>query len=226
MKHSEIITHIAGALVAVQKELKPVLKDGTNPHFKNRYATLDALTEYVRPILASHGIVLLQGGTESGGVETMLIHNSGEWISSSYQIPLEKGTAQSAGSAITYGRRYGLASILALTTDEDDDAEGAVKLSRLQDGYSRDQTIGPTRVTSTGPEYAATSCPVCHSDMWDNRLTKKNPKQPDFKCKDPKCSGAIWPPKGGPVNGTAENTRLVRDSLQTKVAGDDDELPF
>ena len=32
--------------------------------------------------------------------------------------------------------------------------------------------------------------------MWDNREGKRNPKAPDFKCKDPGCGGVIWPPRG------------------------------
>lgn len=39
------------------------------------------------------------------------------------------------------------------------------------------------------------NCPICSSEMWDNRETKKNPKAPDFKCKDKTCDGVIWPPK-------------------------------
>ncbi|HKG90291.1 MAG TPA: hypothetical protein VKA84_00290, partial [Gemmatimonadaceae bacterium] len=32
--------------------------------------------------------------------------------------------------------------------------------------------------------------------MWDNREGKRNPKAPDFKCKDRDCGGVIWPPRG------------------------------
>ncbi len=42
-----------------------------------------------------------------------------------------------------------------------------------------------------------TQCPKCEGPMWDNRATKRNPKQPDFKCKDRDCTGVIWPPKPG-----------------------------
>lgn len=42
-----------------------------------------------------------------------------------------------------------------------------------------------------------TQCPKCNGAMWDNRSTKRNPKQPDFKCKDRECTGVIWPPKNG-----------------------------
>lgn len=131
MNQSADIGAIAAALVAVQKRIEPVVKDSTNPHFKNRYASLDSITEYVRPLLAEHGIAVIQGGGDltNGGlmVVTTLLHESGQWISSSYEMPLEKATPQAAGSAITYGRRYGLASFLALTTEEDDDGNSASK---------------------------------------------------------------------------------------------------
>jgi hypothetical protein len=42
---------------------------------------------------------------------------------------------------------------------------------------------------------ATPACPKCSGPMWDNRAGKKNPKAPDFKCKDKGCDGAIWPPK-------------------------------
>ena len=29
--------------------------------------------------------------------------------------------------------------------------------------------------------------------MWDNRLNKRNPKAPDFKCRDRRCDGVVWP---------------------------------
>ena len=42
----------------------------------------------------------------------------------------------------------------------------------------------------------AESCPKCGGAVIDNRLTKRNPKAPDFKCKDRSCDGVIWPPRG------------------------------
>src|SRR5215207_783031 len=41
------------------------------------------------------------------------------------------------------------------------------------------------------------SCPKCGGRMWDNRLTKRNPRAPDFKCRDRSCDGVIWPGKPG-----------------------------
>jgi hypothetical protein len=42
---------------------------------------------------------------------------------------------------------------------------------------------------------APPSCPKCAGPMWDNREGKRNPKAPDFKCKDRNCQGVIWPPR-------------------------------
>ncbi len=52
---------------------------------------------------------------------------------------------------------------------------------------------------SSSPAEAGPSCPNCGGPMYDNRATKKNPRQPDFRCKgyrnDPPCDGVIWPPR-------------------------------
>jgi hypothetical protein len=42
---------------------------------------------------------------------------------------------------------------------------------------------------------ATPSCPKCGGEMWDNRENKRNPRAPDFKCKDRNCEGVIWPPR-------------------------------
>ena len=52
-------------------------------------------------------------------------------------------------------------------------------------------------------------CPKCGGRMWDNRVTKRNPKAPDFKCRDRSCDGVIWPPRataGAPAGDGAAST--------------------
>ena len=49
----------------------------------------------------------------------------------------------------------------------------------------------PTNATPS----LAPPCPKCGGDMWDNRESKRNPKAPDFKCKDKGCDGVVWPPR-------------------------------
>jgi hypothetical protein len=47
------------------------------------------------------------------------------------------------------------------------------------------------------------NCPKCQGPMWDNRIGKRNPKAPDFKCKDRECDGVVWPPRGAKPVGAA-----------------------
>jgi len=70
---------------------------------------------------------------ESGvaSVETMLCHESGEFISSVCSSPVSKQDAQGIGSAITYLRRYSLAAMCGIA-QEDDDGQHAVQEPQTQ----------------------------------------------------------------------------------------------
>jgi hypothetical protein len=130
MHKSETIGKLAESLAKAQAGIKSITKDRTNPHFKNRYATLDAILDAVRPTLAAQGLSIVQGASESTqgfNVETYLVHSSGEYIANVVAVPVSKQDAQGVGSAMTYGRRYGVSALLALSTDEDDDGEAAAK---------------------------------------------------------------------------------------------------
>jgi hypothetical protein len=61
------------------------------------------------------------------------------------------------------------------------------------------------------------SCPKCGGRMWDNRLTKRNPKAPDYKCRDRSCDGVIWPPKGEKAAEPAKAEKRVEET---------EEIPF
>jgi hypothetical protein len=63
---------------------------------------------------------------QSVTVESRIIHTSGEWISTTVTIPVTKPDAHGLGSALTYGRRYSVSALLAISADEDDDANGAI----------------------------------------------------------------------------------------------------
>lgn len=130
VKFSAEIQHIAAALLAFQAEATGVVKDSKNPHFKNRYASLEAVVDEARPVLQSVGISWMQApGTINGGnigMTTLLMHAaSGQWISSDMEIPLGKQDPQGAGSALTYAQRYALMASLGLPP-VDDDAESAM----------------------------------------------------------------------------------------------------
>lgn len=90
------------------------------------------------------------------------------------------------------------------------------------------------RPTAPAPRPAAASgkveaCPKCGGAMWDNRETKKNPKQPDFKCKDKACDGVIWPPKGKAPVQRPDIDPLDDDARVAHMMAQDEEkdlLPF
>jgi hypothetical protein len=129
MKHSESIKQIATALHQAQGKLTTAKKDAVNPHFKSKYADLGAVWDAARPVLQANGLVVTQtfsGDTgEAVTIDTTLIHSSGEWLSSSLTLKPTKPDPQGIGSAITYGRRYGLSAILGIVADEDDDGNAA-----------------------------------------------------------------------------------------------------
>ena len=134
MDRSETFASIVKAMVQVQGELKTVKKDRKNPFAENMYATLDAILEELLPNLNKHEIVLTQAPifeiAENGnmriGVETYLMHSSGEWFRyPPFFMQLEKGAkmnmAQSAGSVITYAKRYAVSAIFGISTGDDVD---------------------------------------------------------------------------------------------------------
>ena len=126
---SESIKEIAAALSKFQGEMIAVKKDATNPFYKSRYATLDIIWETIRKPLSENGLSIAQTMNVIEGksvLETTLYHVSGEWISGVQLANPIKEDPQALGSAITYARRYSLAAILGLVSDEDDDAEAAM----------------------------------------------------------------------------------------------------
>jgi len=132
VKHSESIKEIASALSKAQSVMGGAKKGSNNPFFKSKYADLGAVIEVLREPFAANGLSYSQFPIfESGsaGVETILMHDSGEWMSSVLLLPVVKHDAQGTGSAITYARRYALQSIAGVPA-EDDDGNAASQQSK------------------------------------------------------------------------------------------------
>jgi hypothetical protein len=128
MQSSATIKELATALAKAQAEMKNPTFDSTNPHFKNKFASLSAVREAVTPILTKHGLAITQfpkTGDGVAGCVSRLMHASGEWIEEECLLPLDKNNAQGAGSCITYARRYSLQGIAGVVAEEDDDANAA-----------------------------------------------------------------------------------------------------
>lgn len=124
MRTSETIGELSVALCKAQGELGHAAKLATNPHFKSRYADLQAIVDASRSVLAKNGLAVIHGCEGADGktvtVTCRLIHTSGQWIESSLALQPTKPDPQGIGSAITYGRRYTLASIVGIATEDDD----------------------------------------------------------------------------------------------------------
>lgn len=123
MKTSESIVKIAVAMACFTAEAENAAKNSKNPHFRSSYADLAEVINTVRPVLAKHGLSFLQAPRYENGivtVETMLLHSSGEFISSEVSAPVSKNDAQGVGSAITYCRRYGLSAMCGIAQEDDD----------------------------------------------------------------------------------------------------------
>jgi hypothetical protein len=118
--------------------------------------------------------------------------------------------------AVTYARRYGRTPASAPARELAQPAatiERETEVPVSEEPSAARADAGP--LASNEP-----SCPKCGGRMWDNRLTKRNPKAPDYKCRDRSCDGVIWPPKGE-KSGTAEKPEPA------KVASEEtEEIPF
>ena len=125
MEFSQTTKAIFEALAKFQGEVSNPKADADNPFFKSKYAKLDDILEMVRPLLSKHGLSVIQPpcSDETGvGVTTLITHSSGEYIKSDpFYLKLNnKQDAQAGGSAITYSRRYALASVLGIAQEDDD----------------------------------------------------------------------------------------------------------
>lgn len=127
MEKSQSIKELATALTKFQSEVNAVTKDGSNPFFKSKYATLENTIETVRDPLQKYGLSFAQFPSGENELVTILMHTSGEYLQSTVKMTPKDNTPQGQGSAITYMRRYALSAILGIATEEDDDGNSASK---------------------------------------------------------------------------------------------------
>lgn len=125
----ELITpELIAALCKAQAEFSPALKDASNPFFRSKYAPLDAVWNACKEGLKNNQLFVSQPTYNINGktmLRTRVYHASGGFISSEIEVVVAKqNDPQAFGSALTYFRRYSLASILGVVSD-DDDAEAA-----------------------------------------------------------------------------------------------------
>ena len=163
------LPNLAPALIKALAETQDIVADSTNPFHHNKYASLSAHLKALKPIFAKHGLAIMQfptSGYDGGvGVKTIVIHTSGEMLDSSIVIdaPMSKGkdkngndfeqrgfTGQQAGAVISYLRRYALASVAGVAT-EDDDAE----VDRVANGGEPAKSVSKTNYIPNASYQAA-----------------------------------------------------------------------
>jgi len=110
---------IYSKLFDIQQKIGAISKDQKNPFYKSKYFDINSLIAQVLPLLKEHKILLLQP-IDNGTVMTRLVDvETGNFVEGG--IPLSDiPDPQKMGGAITYYRRYSLASLLALQAEDDD----------------------------------------------------------------------------------------------------------
>ena len=128
MQTSDQINEIHAAYSKAQGAMIGAHKGTDNPFFKSRYSDLASVMEAIRKPFADNGLSFIQAPSFSDGkvsITTRIMHSSGQWYQSTLDVPVAKNDAQAVGSAISYGKRYGLQSMAGVPS-VDDDGEAAV----------------------------------------------------------------------------------------------------
>ena len=130
-RQSDNVSLLIEALINFQKDFHEISlkKDKKNEHLRNAYMTLDNILNTIRPLLSKNGLVIVQSLTGSY-LTSVLYHVSGQYIKTEMPFnPMSgnKGTndLQNLGGGITYAKRYQICAMLAISADNDDDAQNS-----------------------------------------------------------------------------------------------------
>jgi hypothetical protein len=121
---SDATDKIAPAYVKASALVQQAVENATNPRF-GRYADLTAVSDACKAALREQGITYMHvpmPASRDGhmALSVILIHSSGQYIGGQIEMPLPKSDPQGYGSALTYARRYSLASICGVLIADDD----------------------------------------------------------------------------------------------------------
>jgi hypothetical protein len=151
------INELAAALAKAQAAINPAARESENPHLRSRYADLASVWEACRKALTDHGLSVVQMPEPlDGGValRTTLLHTSGQSITGLLPLAFDPGKMQSLGSAITYARRYSLAAMVGVVSEEDDDGHQAQAPQR------QERHAPPSDVNGHGDHYPSQGRPA------------------------------------------------------------------
>lgn len=148
MERSEQLTELAPALAKAQSAIRDAEKSRVNPHLKTKYSTLSDIWEAARKPLTDNELSVVQctipTQDETLHLKTLLLHASGQFISSDLIVPVLKlnqaqNALQAMGTAMTYGRRYAFSCMIGICSDDDGDGDGAGKAEERPATQQRNQ---------------------------------------------------------------------------------------
>jgi ERF superfamily len=119
---------VVSKLMKAKQQIGTVKKDSKNPFHKSNYASLNAYIDASEDHLIENGLILVQAGNGSFSqpmiIATLIHPESSQWLKSYLPILNPKLDSQGLGASVTYMRRYSIATLLGLVS-EDDDGETA-----------------------------------------------------------------------------------------------------
>ena len=195
MFKSDSLAKLAPALVKAQKNMGVALKDSKNPFFKSKYADLNAIIDASVPAMNEQGIAVLQSpglfsdpvtGVTTPVINTMLLHESGEFITGQSRVVAAKqNDPQAEGSATTYARRYGLQAMAVLKADDDDGNAGSGKVTLANVSVKSDVEKVDTKATvaSVSQVVETTAAVAPKKGGWGNKkavTTETKPSSGDL----------------------------------------------
>jgi len=181
MNRSDTISKISAALVKAQGEMGSATKDSKNPFFKSSYADLNAIREATIPVLNKNAITVLQPTTVFEGkayVETTLLHESGEFLTSLTEIIAPKqNDPQAHGSGVSYARRYGLQSFLCVGAEDDDGEKAMGRNTKAASPVVKTNIVNgqPVGVTAAGTRVDTTEAEVVPAPKKGFGVKKETP---------------------------------------------------
>ncbi len=145
------------ALVAFVSEAQDVHADSDNPFHKSRYASLQAHLLALKPLAKKHGLAIIQmpiGDIDAVGIRNIIIHEDGGMLSCNALVPAEKGmSGQQAGSLYSYVRRYSLASIAGIATEDDDAESDRIAKTTTKSAPKKEYIKLETKPTASGTKF-------------------------------------------------------------------------
>lgn len=130
MNRSETIANLAAALAKAQAEFpaiprtKVVKVTGQRGSYEFRYAPFEDILRATKEARSKNGLAFVQSATNDG-METVVLHSSGEWLASTVPMQIQQAGMQGMGSALTYASRYGFCKAFGIQADDDDDGNAA-----------------------------------------------------------------------------------------------------